>query len=165
MAEDILSSLGLLVLGSRLKRVGTILQSETQAWLRSVGCDVPPGNWPMLAALDRLGPTTLGGLVEALGVAQPGVSRIAKALEAEGWIESATDDDDRRVRLLRLTPKGARLVTEAKQAQWPVIEGAVAEVCAGLAGTLPNQLAELERKLAAGDYQRALAAKAGEDAR
>jgi hypothetical protein len=45
-----------LALGTRFKRIGESLQSQAQALLASNGMDLPAAHFPLLAALDRLGP-------------------------------------------------------------------------------------------------------------
>ena len=57
MTEDVVKELGYLTLGTRLKRLGERLQSQTQVLLEAAGTDVPASHFPILAALDRLGPT------------------------------------------------------------------------------------------------------------
>jgi len=159
MTQDFLSSLGYLALGSRMKRAGTILQSATQAWFREAGCDVPAGHMPLLAGLEEAGRVPLGTLAEMLGIAQPGVSRMVANLEAEGLVTSVAGEDDKRVRLLDLSPKARRIVEDGKRKWWPIVNETVAELCEDLSGPLTDQLAALEDKLAAGDYERLLNAK------
>ncbi len=50
-----------------------------------------------------------GDLGHALGLSKSAVSRMAAGLEKRGWIERRPDDEDGRVRRLRLTPRGRRL--------------------------------------------------------
>lgn len=157
--DDFLGSLGHLALGTRLKRTGTRLQAATQAWLKQVGCAVPASHMPLLAALHAAEPASLGRLVETLGIAQPGVTRMVQSLEAAGLVAATGEGDDRRVRMLALTDAGRALVEEARRSLWPVVESAVADLCADLAGPLTGQLSELEARIAAGDYERALAAR------
>jgi DNA-binding MarR family transcriptional regulator len=156
MSNDFLGSLGHLALGSRLKRAGTLLQAATQAWLRDAGCDVPAAHMPLLAALDSVGSASLGTLVDLLGVAQPGVSRMVDSLEADGWITTLSETADKRVRVLELTGNGRELVAAAKRSLWPVVQAAVVDLCADLSGPLTDQLAGLEAKLSAGAYDDAL---------
>ncbi|MEQ8665323.1 MAG: MarR family winged helix-turn-helix transcriptional regulator [Rhodospirillales bacterium] len=156
MTNDVLSTLGHLALGSRLKRAGTILQGATQTWLRDHGCDVPAGHMPLIVMLCNEGRVSIGALVEQLGIAQPGVSRMVANLEAAGLVSSVADAGDKRVRLLELTPSGRTLVDAAKEYWWPVVNDAVAALCADLAGPFSDQLAIFEAKLAAGDYERML---------
>jgi len=74
--EDVVRSLGLLTLGTRLKRIGERLQAQTQAVIEAEGvADIPASHLPVLAALQRLGPLTVGDIALALGVRQPGVTR------------------------------------------------------------------------------------------
>jgi len=157
--DDFLGSLGHLALGTRLKRTGTRLQAATQAWLTQAGCPVPASHMPLLAALHAAEPAPLGRLVEALGIAQPGVTRMVQSLEAAGLVASTGEDGDRRVRMLALTDAGRALVEDARRSLWPVVEEAVAALCADLTGPLTGQLTALEARIAAGDYERALAAR------
>lgn len=53
--EDVLRSLGFLCLGSRLKRIGEQLQADTQRVLDRLDVRVQSSQYPLLAALDRLG--------------------------------------------------------------------------------------------------------------
>jgi DNA-binding MarR family transcriptional regulator len=70
-------------------------------------------------------------------------------LESEGLVRSNPPARDRRVRPVALTKSGAKLIFRAKESVWPKIEAAVAEACAGAAGSLLAQLTALEEALAA----------------
>ena len=157
--HDVVKQLGFLALGTRFKRIGEALQAQAQALLAANGVDIPAGHFPLLAALDRLGPLGVSELSQAVGVSQPVVSRSLLALEANGLVESTPVAADRRVRRIRLSRKGGELVRHAKRAVWPAIEAAVAHACKPLKGTLLDQLSALEAALAqASLLQRAAAA-------
>ncbi|SBW01929.1 MarR family transcriptional regulator [uncultured Alphaproteobacteria bacterium] len=148
MVEDVVRSLGLLSLGTRMKRIGERLQADTQRIIEDEGLDLAAAQHPFLAALDRLGPIGLGELAEAVGVAQPGATRTVKALAT---LDLVTVDDvpgDRRRRVVRLSAAGVTLVETAKRRVWPRVERAVADLCAGLDGPLLEQLARIEDDLA-----------------
>lgn len=149
MTEDILGALGHLALGSRFKRVGERLQSETQALLANAGIDFPAAQFPVLAAIDRIGPLSIGELAAALGIAQPGVTRMIGKMEAEGIVRSTAGAEDRRIKIVSLAPVGRRLVDRAKRAAWPLIDAAVADACSGLSGPLLTQISGLEAALEA----------------
>jgi DNA-binding MarR family transcriptional regulator len=149
MIEDVVKELGYLTLGTRLKRLGERLQGQTQVLLEGVGVDLPSSNFPVLAALERLGPLSVGELTEAVGFSQPGVTRLLDKLEAEGWVRSTQAADDKRVRTIALTKSGRQLILHSKRTAWPLIEAAVAEACAGPAQPLLALLAALEEALAA----------------
>jgi len=147
--EDILRSLGFLSLGSRMKRIGEQLQADTQRVLDRLDVRIQSSQYPLLAALDRLGPLPVGELAQALGVAQPGVTRSAALLAELGLVEVKPSNDDQRRRIVSLSRNGRRLVDQAKRDIWPSIENAVADLCAGLSGPLLGQLAAIEDRLAA----------------
>jgi DNA-binding MarR family transcriptional regulator len=158
--EDIVRSLGFLCLGSRLKRLGEQLQAETQRVLDSLDVRIQSSQYPLLAALDRLGPLPVGELAQSLGIAQPGVTRSVALLAGLGLVESSPSDDDQRRRIVSLTQDGRRLVDVAKRDVWPRIENAVAALCADLPGPFLGQLAAIEDRLAASPLDRR-AEKAG----
>ena len=145
--RDIVKELGFLALGTRFKRMGESLQAQAQVLLASNGMDMPAGHFPLLAALDRLGPLSVSELSQAVGVSQPVVSRSLLGLGANGLVESTPVAADRRVRCIRLSRKGRELVRHAKRAVWPVIEAAVAQACKPLKGSLLDQLSALEAAL------------------
>jgi DNA-binding MarR family transcriptional regulator len=145
--HDVVKELGFLTLGTRLKRIGESLQAQAHELLASHGMDLPAAHFPLLAALDRLGPLGVGQLSQAVGVSQPVVSRSLVGLEASGLVESSPAEADGRVRRVRLSRTGHALVRRAKQAVWPVVEAAVAQACKPLKGSLLEQLAALEDAL------------------
>ncbi len=148
MVEDVVKELGHLSLGTRLKRIGETLQAQSQAVLAAHGLEQPAAYFPLLAALDRSGSLSVGDLSQAVGVSQPVVTRSLRGLEGDGLVQSATSDEDRRVRRVGLSRKGRGLVQRAQREAWPAIEAAVVQACAGLKGDLLAQLAALEDALA-----------------
>jgi DNA-binding MarR family transcriptional regulator len=148
MVEDIVKVLGYLTLGSRLKRIGERLQGQAEDLLRETGTPLSASHFPVLAALDRLGPLNVGELSQALGVSQPGVTRLIEKLQSEGLLRSQPTAADRRVRQILLSNAGRQLVERAKQSAWARIEAGVADACLNLRGPLLAQLSALEDALA-----------------
>jgi DNA-binding MarR family transcriptional regulator len=149
MIEDVVKELGYLTLGTRLKRLGERLQGQTQVVLERAGVDFPASHFPILAALERLGALSVGEITEAIGISQPGVTRLLDKLETEGFVRSAQSADDKRVRTIALTKSGRQLISLSKRTAWPTIEAAVADACAGAAQPLLATLSALEEALAA----------------
>jgi len=147
MTADIIEELGHLALGTRLKRLGERLQAQTQVLLEDAGIGLPASHFPILAGLDRLGNLSVGEIAEAVGMSQPGITRMLDKLQADGLVKSTTASDDRRVRTIALTAAGEKLVASSKRTVWPLIESAVAEACAGKAESLLPALAALEQSL------------------
>ncbi len=148
MTDDIVRKLGYLALGTRLKRLGERLQAQTQVLLERAGIDLPASHFPILAAIERLAPVSVGDLTQAIGITQPGVTRLLERLESEGLIRSVQSAPDRRVRAISLDKSGRELMDRARRVAWPKIEAAVAQACAGPDRPLLAQLAALEEALA-----------------
>src|SRR5687768_320710 len=94
--EDVVRALGHLTLGTRLKRIGERMQSQTQRIIDAHELPIQAAQFPFLAAIDRLGPSTVGDLAEAVGVTQPGATRALAQLAQEGLVEITPATDDQR---------------------------------------------------------------------
>jgi DNA-binding MarR family transcriptional regulator len=164
MVEDIVREFGYLTLGSRLKRIGERMQGDVQRLLKMKGFEVPSSMLPLLAALDRNGPMTVGELVLALGVTQPGVTRSVSLLASQKLIEVKRDPGDKRNRPVSLTAQGQNLVQHCKAFLWPQVEQALADICDGLEGPLLAQLNRLEDELARKPLDRRVATGKPDDA-
>src|SRR4030088_247500 len=108
--EDVVRSLGFLCLGSRLKRIGEQLQADAQRLLDGLDVSVQSSQYPLLAALDVLGPLAVGELAQCLGITQPGVTRSVSDLADLGLVRTAQSSGDQRRRIVSLTKRGQRLV-------------------------------------------------------
>ncbi len=148
MVEDFVRAAGYLSLGSRFRRIGEKLQSDIQRLAQSEGIDVPIPFFPALTAIQRAGSLTVGGLAEAMGVAQPGVTRSLAQMEVLGLVKSSRGKADQRQRSVSLTKKGDDLVTQTHGDLWPRVRNSVAELCSTLQGPLLGQLDQLEDELA-----------------
>lgn len=158
--QDVIKELGFLTLGTRLKRLGDWLQADVQRAIDAAGLPIQSGQYPLLATLDLLGPLTVGELVEALGVSQPGITQMAARLEALGLVEIRSDAADRRTRTLTLSADGRRLIARSKRDLWPRIEAAVLEACGGRKSPLLGLLAKIEEELEKAPLDQRMSAKA-----
>ena len=149
MVADVVKELGYLALGTRLKRLGERLQGQAQLVLEQAGVELPASHVPVLAALDRLGALSVGELTEAVGISQPGVTRLLDKLQTEGLVRSTQSAGDRRVRTIALTRSGRQLMARLQRLVWPVMEAAVADACAGPTQPLLAILTTFEEALAA----------------
>jgi DNA-binding MarR family transcriptional regulator len=59
----------------------------------------------LLVSLAQAGPLPMTQLAARLGLERTSLTRNLKPLEAKGWV-SIDEDDDRRVRVVRITPAG-----------------------------------------------------------
>lgn len=156
MIEDVIGQGGLLFLGSRLKRLGERLQADVLRVIETEALPVQPSQAPLLIALDRHGPLTIGAMVEAMGLSQPAVTRTVARLVEGGLVEISRAHRDQRQKTITLTATGRLAMANFKARVVPRIEAAVTGLCAGLTGPLLDQLAAIETGLAA----RALADRA-----
>jgi DNA-binding MarR family transcriptional regulator len=131
-----------------MKRIGEHFHADAQRIMDELGVPLQASQYPFLAAIDRLGPLTIGRLAEAVGMTQPGATRSVGQLVKLGMVAVRRPRDDRRRRIIVLTARGRRQVAYARGTVWPRIEAAVADLCAPLTGPLLHQLDAIEDGLA-----------------
>ena len=159
MTADVLNERGHLFLGSRLKRLAERMQGDVVVVAERAGLAIQPGQYPLLATLDRYGPHTVGELTQALALSQPSVTRSVAGLAEMGLVAVSRVHRDQRQKTVSLTEAGMAAVEKSKLMVWPRIEAAVARMTDGLSGSLLDQIAALEGKLAEKPlHERALAA-------
>jgi DNA-binding MarR family transcriptional regulator len=154
LVDDIVRTLGFLCMGSRFRRIGERLQADTQQIIEEYGVAIQAAQYPFLAALDRAGPLTIGELAQAVGITQPGATRTVSQLLELGLVDMQAAPNDQRRRLISLAQKGQELVDYSKQAIWPRIAAAVADLCGDQNGPILEQLAAIEDGLAAAPLAR-----------
>lgn len=98
----------------RLHRVAAVLAEELATVFADFG--LGEGEFDVLATLRRSGaPYALsaGDLADATMVTSGAVSKRVDRCERQGWVTRSVDERDGRLRLVRLTPAGLRLIDEA----------------------------------------------------
>ena len=81
-----------------------------------------------LASIDRLGELRPGELARIEGIAAPGMTRLVAELEHRGLVARASDPDDGRSQLIRLTDAGRAAVAEARRARASGVAAILGEV-------------------------------------
>lgn len=147
MDRDVMADEGLVMLGSRLKRLAERLQAGAELIARDSDLPVKPGQMALLTALHRSGAMSVGDLAEALGLSQPAISRSAAQLAGLGLISARRVTADLRSKVLALTDQGTQMMDHALIVMWPRLRAAVAEL--GDGDALLRQLAGIEASLAA----------------
>ncbi|WP_380779761.1 GNAT family N-acetyltransferase [Sphingomonas sp. R86520] len=127
--QDVLALEGAVMLGSRLKRLAERLQGGAERIAADCGLPTQPSQMPLLTALYRQGPMTVGDAVQALGISQPAVTRILSRLVEMGLVETSRDVRDQRSKTISLTLAGSGAMELAETVLWPRLRAAVAEVC------------------------------------
>lgn len=144
---DVLRDMGAAFLGSRLKRLGERMQAGAAKVIADAGLEVQPAHMPLLVALDG-NSLTIGQIVQAVGVSQPGVTRGVGQLIAMG-LARADIGSDQRHRAISLTDSGTAVVARARLHVWPQVAEAVERLLGGRADTFLHMLADVESALAA----------------
>jgi DNA-binding MarR family transcriptional regulator len=143
---DLITQLGYMCMGSRLKRLGERMQAGVAQILEAQGHAVQPSHMPLLIALGGQGAMTIGALSEAVGISQPGTTRAATRLQQLGLVEPAKAQD-RRQRAIALTAEGQALLAHLTAILYPAVERAVADLCAVAGGNLLATVGRVEAAL------------------
>lgn len=145
--KDVVEQMGAAFLGSRLKRLGERMQAGAARITADAGLPVQPSHMQFLAALDGQA-LTIGQLVQAVGISQPGVTRAIGQLLELGIVHSEPGEDQRQ-RTISLTPAGIAVLGRSRLYVWPRVEEAVHALFGGRAEAFVDQIAELEVALEA----------------
>ncbi|MEM7706851.1 MAG: GNAT family N-acetyltransferase [Pseudomonadota bacterium] len=145
--HDILRDLGPLALASRLKRLADTLLADAAKIHSASGEPLQPGQFPLVAALDRYGPMSVNDAAEVLGISQPATTRAVAEATKSGLVASAPGEHDKRFRQLSLTELGRGSVSRMKQSMWLRVDAAARSLTTGLSGDFLNSVAEIERRL------------------
>src|SRR5690606_6406060 len=100
------------------------ISEEFHKEVRKAGLTVT--EWRVLGSLIEGEGETVGELAELAVTKQPTLSKVLPRLEAEGYVSLTTARADRRQTLVKITPKGARLISglcdQAMQHQHRLLE-------------------------------------------
>jgi len=104
-------------LGTQLAHLLELLDGAVQASYTGAGLSMRPRYTPVIRALAECEPSTLGQISLAAGISQPAATQTVALMVKEGLITSTAAPGDGRQRLIRLSPKGRKLLPEL-QACW-----------------------------------------------
>lgn len=124
--------------------------------------DLTEPQWRVLKTADDERTVELSELARKAALLMPSLSRIVRELELRGYVTKATDPNDQRRMLARLTENGRLLVAAAT----PECDAVSAGIRAAMGGTkmrrLEGLLVELEQRVIALDITSILAHDIGE---
>lgn len=98
-----------------------------------------------LAAIERLGPVTLGDLARVERVQPPTTTRIVAALEAAGLVVRAADPGDRRVARVSISPEGRRLIERSRSRKTAYLAGRLRTLSEAERATIESAVPLIER--------------------
>lgn len=111
---DQMQTYGNLSLGSRLKRLSDQMIQDVSEIYQQQGIELNPTFFPLFNLLYQQGALSITQAAEMLHVSHPAISKIAKQMIKEGWIDKTADPSDVRRQLLTLTPQSETLLIEIK---------------------------------------------------
>lgn len=105
-----IEELGGLFLGTRLKRLSDTLYDEVDKIYKAQNLKLSSRITAIIFLLHEHGNAGVMQIAEALGITHPAVNQMSKKLSKLGYIETKTDPNDDRRRLISLTYDGEQLI-------------------------------------------------------
>ena len=109
-----------------LRKLIAALDGGVQDTYNAAGITFRPRYFPVVQHLLSHGEATVGALALAQGVSQPAASQTLREMTQDGLVELHVSDD-RRSRIVRLTPEGRELVGRLEPI-WAATETAAARL-------------------------------------
>ena len=107
--------------------------------------NITPSQGSALARIEQCQPVRLGVLANLEGVSAASMSRIIESLEAQGVVVRVPDPLDGRVSMVKISPKGIRLIQEYRSTSTRAIEAALLTLSQDEQATLRESLPILEK--------------------
>ncbi|MGD1889578.1 MAG: GNAT family N-acetyltransferase [Cyclobacteriaceae bacterium] len=125
--QDVFSELGLLSLGSRLKRLSDQMMYQVSDIYHHRQIDFEPSWLPVFTLLQDGNARAVTDISQTLGLAHPSVIQITNAMIKKGVVTSQKDPTDSRRRLIQLTERGKRVRTDLTEV-WDDIRQSVNQI-------------------------------------
>lgn len=107
---DFLQELGMVALGSRLRRLGDIFTTDATLIYKVYGVDLQPKWFPVFYLLSQQGECSITGMSKSIGCSHPVVSQVVKEMSKAGLIEKGKSSEDARVNVVKLSGSGRALI-------------------------------------------------------
>ncbi|QQT26083.1 MarR family winged helix-turn-helix transcriptional regulator [Sphingobacterium spiritivorum] len=155
---NIIDSLGILALSTRLQRLSEQLRKEGTLLYKEFDIDFEPKWFPVMYTLFHKGTLSVVEIASEIGYTHPSTINLLKELEAQKLIRSKKDKIDERKRLLQLTAKGSTLIAEMKPV-WDLMTTVLTEITNNQ-NNLLQAIQETEQRIAEQSFmQRAMVLK------
>lgn len=123
---DFIKDLGLLALGSRLRRMSDRIMASGIVLYRHAGFEFEPTWFPVFRVLADRGELSVGECAHHLGLTHAAVSQMARKLVSRGLVTASRDVQDERRKVLSLSAKGQQLLPQLAEL-WDDIEACIAD--------------------------------------
>lgn len=105
---DFADALGVGYMNLVVRRVGQLIASTGDAYMRECGIAVPATSTAILSYIQLHEAAPLAEIAQSLGYTHQAVAKVVDAFEASGLVHIKVSDEDMRMRLVSLTRKGRR---------------------------------------------------------
>jgi DNA-binding MarR family transcriptional regulator len=92
-----------------LAQVSQLISGEFHVIVQASGFEV--SDWRVLSTLSDGKAVSIGHLAQVSVTKQPTVTRLLDRMEAQGYVKRIPHESDRRITLVRITPRGQKLVS------------------------------------------------------
>ncbi|EEI93198.1 transcriptional regulator, MarR family [Sphingobacterium spiritivorum ATCC 33300] len=155
---NIIDSLGILALSTRLQRLSEQLRKEGALLYKEFDIDFEPKWFPVIYTLFHKGTLSVVEIASEIGYTHPSTINLLKELENQKLIRSKKDKIDERKRLLQLTAKGTDLITKMEPV-WDIMITVLTEITNNQ-NNLLQAIQETEQRIAEQSFiQRAMVLK------
>jgi len=121
MTTDIISQLGALAIGARMRRLTDIFSRDVAIIYKEHNLDFEAKYFVLFYLISEREGIGIMEIADELSLTHPAIIHLAKDLEKKGYIKSVKSDTDSRKRLLKLSPKGKAALPEFKKV-WDKIQ-------------------------------------------
>jgi DNA-binding MarR family transcriptional regulator len=119
--------IGLLVLGSRLKRLGDTFINDVNKVYREHNIEFDASWFPVFYILSQRKEISIKGIADDLKVSHSAISQLTSSLQQKGLIKSVISKKDARHKAITFTVKGKKLLQKIKPV-WKALEEAMTEL-------------------------------------
>jgi len=121
MTTDIISQLGALAIGARMRRLTDIFSRDVAIIYKEHNLDFEAKYFVLFYLISERDGIGIMEIADELSLTHPAIIHLAKDLEKKGYIKSVKSDTDSRKRLLKLSTKGKAALPEFKKV-WDKIQ-------------------------------------------
>ncbi len=144
---DYIKNLKSLALASRLRRVLDEIQRQGKRIYSELGIDFEIRWFSVFHFLANNPESTITDIARSLNLQHPSVIQVVNEMIKLGLLQSKSDSNDRRCRLVSLAPKGRKLFKKL-QPVWKAFEDAGREIVREMDNDLIGAIAKFETALA-----------------
>lgn len=124
---SIFNEAGLLIIGSRMKRLGDRFLNEVSRVYKNENIRFEPAWFPVFYLLDKRGSLSLTEIATELDVSHSAISQMITLLQNKKMVEIQQDSSDARIKKIVFSPKGKKL-TEQIRPVWEALQISLSQI-------------------------------------